>query len=145
MNILSSLLLPLVVATPFTEREKEGMDPLLWIQAENPLRQCEPEVDIIKMLMEGLILLCQTRRIRQELRAKKVYVICRNHDYASEDDGVHDLMQEIVNFLERDEDVHQTEEEEREALRQEQVATEATTSATPVMNPAALPLSDIDM
>ena len=29
---LTQLLFPLVTATPFTDKEKEGMDPVLWMQ-----------------------------------------------------------------------------------------------------------------
>jgi hypothetical protein len=32
LNITTPLLLPLVVNTPFTEEEKVGMDPVLWLQ-----------------------------------------------------------------------------------------------------------------
>lgn len=32
MNVIPVLLLPLVTATEFTEAEKVGMDPLLWMQ-----------------------------------------------------------------------------------------------------------------
>lgn len=32
MNVIPALLLPLVTETEFTEAEKEGMDPILWMQ-----------------------------------------------------------------------------------------------------------------
>ncbi len=50
------------------------MDPTLWLQAENPDKRVEPEVDIMKMLLECVILLCQRRGIREELRKRKVSV-----------------------------------------------------------------------
>lgn len=104
------------------------MDPLLWLQAENPSKQPDNDRDCVKMLLECIVLLCQTRSTRQFLRAQKVYPICRNLDYFLEDDKVtmvpcfkfrypiflishsfvymkvNDIVFEIVNFLEREDD-----------------------------------------
>jgi hypothetical protein len=104
VKILPTLLLPLVAPTPFTEQEKKGMDPLVWMQAEDPHRRPESNLDVVKMLLECIVLLCQRRVIRQELRAKKVYPVVRNLDLFLEDEGVNDVVVQIVDFVIRDEE-----------------------------------------
>ena len=53
------------------------------------------------------------RFIRNILRKSKVYPVCRNLDYYlhPNNDKVNEIMHEIVNFLERDEDPTEIEEE----------------------------------
>ena len=80
------------------------MDPMLWLQAENSKKQSDPAPDIVKMLLECIILLCQRRGVREELRKRKVYPICRNLDYMQEDEGVSTTILEIVNLLMGEED-----------------------------------------
>ena len=104
VRVLPFIMLPIIVATPFTDMEKNGMDPILWLNAENPAKKWESEVDILMMLLECIILLCQKRGIREELRKRQVYPMCRNLDYLQEDGGVSSLILEIVNLLMRDED-----------------------------------------
>ena len=104
VGVLPYIMLPIIVATPFTDMEKVGMDPMLWLNAENPSKKWEPEIDILSMLLECIILLCQKRGMREELRKKQVYPMCRNLDYLQEDEGVSNLILEIVNLLMRDED-----------------------------------------
>jgi hypothetical protein len=107
-NALTTLLIHLVAPTPFTSLEKTGMDPLLWMLADDPDKEFESDVNIRKMLLECLLLLCQTRSIRTYLRNKKVYPIIRNLDYAQEDESVSALILELVQFLMRDEDPSST-------------------------------------
>mmetsp|Transcript_9046 Transcript_9046/g.13594 ORF Transcript_9046/g.13594 Transcript_9046/m.13594 type:complete len:383 (-) Transcript_9046:52-1200(-) len=97
VNVVTPLLLPLVVNTPFTEQEKQGMDPILWMQGEEKI--VEPELDIQKMLLECIILLCQKRAMRDILRQKKAYYVVRNLDYAQDDSDISDTIYEIVNLL----------------------------------------------
>lgn len=104
VNVLNYLLMPIVDPTPFTDKEKEGMDPLLWMQAENPDKKVEPEQDILKMLIECLQLLCQRRGIREELRKRKVYYIIRNMDSKTEVEEINAAVYEVVNLLICDED-----------------------------------------
>jgi hypothetical protein len=103
-KILTSLLLPLVDANPFTDKDKEGMDPVLWMQAADPDKKLEPDLEIMKMLLECIILLCQRRGVREELRKRKVYPVIRNLDVKLEDEGVSAVLYEVVNFLIGDED-----------------------------------------
>jgi len=103
-KVLTPILLPLVDANPFTEKDIEGMDPVLWMQAANPDKKLEPDFGIMRMLLECIILLCQRRGLREELRKRKVYPVMRNLDIKIEDEGVSEVLYEVVNFLIGDED-----------------------------------------
>lgn len=104
VKVLPHLLLPLVCNTPFTEKEREGMEPILWMKAEDVDKTLEPDLEIMKMLLECIILLCQKRGMREELRKLKVYPVVKNLDLKIEDEGVSTAVYEIVNFLMGDED-----------------------------------------
>jgi hypothetical protein len=108
LNILPIILRPLIVNTPFTEKEKVGMEESLALMADNPETKPNADIEIIKMLLDCIMLLCQKRWTREHLRKKKVYPICRNIDYLLVDDKVNDIVFEIVNFLERDEDLSES-------------------------------------
>jgi len=103
VKILSAVLLPLIAPTPFTESEKKGMDPLLWMQAEDPDKRPDGDKIIVKMLLENLLLLCQKRASREELRKRKVYPIIRNLDLFLEDDEINTVVVDLVDLLIRDE------------------------------------------
>eukprot|EP01034_Spumella_vulgaris_P026921 gene26921-33570_t len=104
VKALNHLLMPLVHPTPFTEKEKEGMDVLLWMAAESPNKTVETERDILKMMLECVILLCQRRGVREVLRKGKVYYIVRNLDNSTEVEEINEAIYEIVNLLIMDED-----------------------------------------
>lgn len=142
LKITRYLLYPLVVATPFTDKEKVGMDAVLWMRADvlaaaNPKSSDdegegpslgqegqlvtsipageevdEPtkeavltpeEVQFSVMLLECVLLLCQTRIIREQLRKQQVYFVCRNFDIEVNDDDVSNVVNEIVQMLMREE------------------------------------------
>jgi len=104
LQILLYILPPLIAPTPFTEREKTGMNTQIAALAEDESKRPDSDINIVIMLMECVVLLCQTRVIRNILRKERVYYVCRNTDYYLENDRVNDIMHDIVNFLERDED-----------------------------------------
>mmetsp|Transcript_50634 Transcript_50634/g.100035 ORF Transcript_50634/g.100035 Transcript_50634/m.100035 type:complete len:322 (+) Transcript_50634:26-991(+) len=104
LKVVDEIALPLVVGIPFTEMERKNMNPILWLQAEVPDRVYEPELDIMKMLLECIVLLCQRRGIREELRKLRVYCVVKNLDLKVEDEGISAIIYEIVNFLMGDED-----------------------------------------
>ena len=85
-------------------QERDGMDVILWMQADNPDKKVEPEQDIMAMLLDCVILLCQKRGIREELRKGKAYYVVRNLDLKTEDETISEKIYEIVNFLMGDED-----------------------------------------
>ena len=64
----------------------------------------ESDIEILKLLLECILLLCQTRQSRSDLRIKKVYCICRNLDDYLENDEISEIIYEIVNLLMRDEE-----------------------------------------
>lgn len=119
VKVLTPLLMPCVVAAPFSDEEKTGMDPLLWMAAADPKKKHEPEVDILKMCVESLVLLCQHRNSREELRKRRIYPICKNLDIAQEDEAVSELILDIVNFMHRDEEEDSVEREKREKREKE--------------------------
>lgn len=80
------------------------MEPILWMKSEDVDKTLEPELDIMKMLLECIILLCQKRGMREELRKRKVYPVVKNLDLKVEDEGISTAIHEIVNFLMGDED-----------------------------------------
>lgn len=92
-------------------KDKEGMDPVLWLAAENPDKKLEPDLEVMKLLLDCLVLLCQKRYLRKELRKRKVYPIMRNLDLAVEDEAVSAVLYEVVNFLIGDEDPYETDEQ----------------------------------
>ena len=53
-------------------QEKVGMNPLWWLLASDPERVPEPDLEIMRMLLECIVLLCQRRGLREELRKRKV-------------------------------------------------------------------------
>lgn len=83
------------------------MSPVWWLLAESPDRLPDPEVDIQKMLLECIVLLCQRRGIREELRKMKVYNVVKNLDMHQENEEINQIICEIVNLLMGDED-HRT-------------------------------------
>jgi hypothetical protein len=59
----------------------------------------------MKMMLECLLLLCQRRGIREELRKRKVYPIMRNLDLKIENnEAISTAIYEVVNLLISDED-----------------------------------------
>ena len=103
-KILPYILHPLGGATPFDEKDRDGMDPRLWLAAEDKNKKYEPDVGVRKMLLECIILLCQKKPQRDILRKWRVYPVCRNLDLEQEDEGVSEVIYEIVNLLMRDEE-----------------------------------------
>ena len=116
LKILTYLLPLLITNTPFTAKEKIGLTPLFAIMAENPDQKPDSDVLCLTMIMEIIVLLCQTRIMRQMLRNMKVYSICRNLDYYLMNDRINEIMHDIVNFLERDDDPDEADEEEKEVV-----------------------------
>lgn len=56
------------------------------------------------MLLECIVLLCQRRGIREELRKLKVYNVVKNFHLQVEDEKIGEIIYQIVDFLMGDED-----------------------------------------
>ena len=119
LKVTTSLLYPCVVATPITDEEKMGMDPVLWMAASDSKKTYEPKLDILLMILESFILLCQVRAGRDTLRKQRIYPICRNLDYQQTDERVSELILDIVNFMHRDEEETSADREVREKREQD--------------------------
>lgn len=88
----------------------------------NPTKEVEPNPLIIYMIIECLLLLCQKRGIREELRKFKLYPIIRNLDLHVEvGEELRENIYKLVNFLvgEEDKDAHvDTYEEDKNNLNE---------------------------
>ena len=100
----------MVTSAPMITKESERRNTNVLIEdttdkSDLPMNTApfEREYDISNMILECIILLCQTRIIRTELRSRQVYVICRNYDIEVNQDRISELMNEIVQLLMRDE------------------------------------------
>ena len=136
LRVMRYLLYPLVVGTPFTEKERVGMEAVLWMRAdalaavrpssaseegegptlgqegtmvtsvpvgEEPEPVGEPvlspdEVTLAVLVLECVLLLCQTRIVREQLRKQQVYC-----DVEVNNDSVSNITNEIVQLLMREE------------------------------------------
>jgi hypothetical protein len=103
-NCVDHLVLPLVPPTPFTDVEKTGMHPVLWMQAERPEKVIEPDYELLTLLLECVQLLCQRRGLREELRKRRVYIVVKNLDLVVEDEKQSEIIYAIVDLLMGDED-----------------------------------------
>lgn len=63
----------------------------------------ETNIEIATRIFECVLILCQTRIIRDELKKIKIYPILRNFDIEMGNDDVNTVMADIVNFLQREE------------------------------------------
>jgi hypothetical protein len=101
-KIVVHLLYPLVGPEEFDLDEKTGMDPQLWIEGCDKDR--EGDDDIRLLLLETLLLLCATgRHSRKILREQKVYAVIKALDLVEEETEHSEKIDEIVQFLMRDE------------------------------------------
>ena len=101
VKILSFILPPIVThESPFSEKEKAKLDPRIWMQADNPDKQLDPDLEVVKMVLECLVLLCQRRVMREELRKMHVYFVVKNlATEVLDHDPLTDLIQQIVDLL----------------------------------------------
>lgn len=76
----------------------------LSLLSQGPNKKPDPETDIQKMLLECLQLLGQKRGMREEMRKRKVYPICRNLDYLQDNEEISAIIYEIVQLTMGDED-----------------------------------------
>eukprot|EP00980_Cylindrotheca_fusiformis_P004273 scaffold918_cov126-Cylindrotheca_fusiformis.AAC.52 len=103
LKITSHLLYPLAGPEELDLDEKQGMDPDLWLQGPDKVR----EVDVTTRLhlLESILLLCATgRRSRETLRLARTYVILKYCDMVEEEETVSERINECVQYLRRDEE-----------------------------------------
>ena len=113
INIMNYILAPLILGE-FSEMERQGMDITLYCLSLVENKTYEPEEDILMMLLECIVLLCQKRYLRDELRKRKVYSVIKNLDLKlADDEATHDkfseIIRNIVDFQMRDESFEEEE------------------------------------
>mmetsp|Transcript_31592 Transcript_31592/g.94521 ORF Transcript_31592/g.94521 Transcript_31592/m.94521 type:complete len:481 (-) Transcript_31592:196-1638(-) len=102
VDLTKHILYPLAGPEELDVDERSGLDPELWLEGPDKVR--EPVRDVRLLLVETLLLLCATgRRSREVLRAKRTYVILKTMDLAEDDGDVSSRVDECVQFLRRDE------------------------------------------
>jgi len=103
VNIGSHILYPLAGPEELDMDEKQGMDPDLWIEGPDKVR--EPDITTRLLLVEAILLLCATgRRSRETLRVQRIYVILKMADMVEESEEVSERISDCVQFIRRDEE-----------------------------------------
>jgi len=101
-NLLPYILLPLMGPEEYADDDTEGM--LDELQLLEPDKQREPDVEIMKTHLETLLLLSTTREGRDVLRKVKVYPIVRECHLHTEDEGVQEACDRVVQIIMRKEE-----------------------------------------
>jgi hypothetical protein len=88
-------------ARPISEEDLEGAPKEVVAAAASPLTLApEPHAEIRLMIVEALLLLCQSRDGRDALRACRAYPILREWHLVESDDGVNEAVEQIVDRTE---------------------------------------------
>lgn len=104
VKILTPLLLPLAGPEELDWEDRRGMDPDLWLDGPDQLR--DVDVTTRQHCVESILLLCATggRKARETLRLARTYVILRQADLVEESSVVSERIEECVQYLRRDEE-----------------------------------------
>jgi hypothetical protein len=102
-KILTPLLSPLAGPEELDWDEKQGMDPDLWLQGPDKVRDID--VATRQHCVEALLLLCASgRQSRKAIRLGRTYVILKYADMVEESETVSERINECVQYLRRDEE-----------------------------------------
>lgn len=102
VNILPYILLPIMGNEEYSMEDTEGM--LEDLQLLPPDKEREKDHEILKTHLETLLLLTSTREGRDKLRETKVYPIVRECHLHTDDDGVREGCDRLVQVIMRDEE-----------------------------------------
>ncbi len=103
VKIIQKILYPLAGPEELEVDEKRGMDPDLWLEGPDKIREVDDVTRVL--LVEALLLLCAAgRKARESLRLQKTYTILKLLDMVEETEEVSERINEIVQFLRRDEE-----------------------------------------
>ncbi|KAF1841908.1 DUF383-domain-containing protein [Cucurbitaria berberidis CBS 394.84] len=105
-NLLPYILLPLMGPEEYSDEDTEGM--LDELQLLEPDKEREKDVEIMKTHLESLLLLSTTKEGRAALRGVKVYPIVRECHLHTDDEGVREACDRVVQILMRDEEGEET-------------------------------------
>lgn len=102
VGILTHLLYPLAGPEELEMEEKVGMDPELWLEGPDKVREPCPATRLL--LVDAILLLCASgRQSRNYLRTHRAYVIIKMADMVEDNEKVGDKIEQVVQFLRRDE------------------------------------------
>jgi len=103
VEIVPKILYPLAGPEELDIGEKRGMDPDLWLEGPDKVR--EPDEVTRILLVEAILLLCASgRRWRKVIRVQKTYVVLKMMDMSEESEEVSEKINECVQYLRRDEE-----------------------------------------
>ena len=101
--ILTPLLLPLMGPEELDFDDKKGMDPDLWLDGPDQMRDVD-EITRLYCVESILALLATGRASRKTIRVAKSYAILKACDLVESSEVVSERISECVNFLRRDEE-----------------------------------------
>ena len=102
VNVVNHILYPLAGPEELDDFEKKGMDPDLYLDGPDKVR--EPIQTTRLLLVEAILLLCASgRKSRESLRVKRTYVVIKLADMAEESEDVSEVIGDCVQYLRRDE------------------------------------------
>uniref|UniRef100_A0A060T8C6 Protein HGH1 homolog n=1 Tax=Blastobotrys adeninivorans TaxID=409370 RepID=A0A060T8C6_BLAAD len=103
INLLPYILLPLADASD-EYREDELFELPDELQLLPPDKKREPELEIVKTMVESLLLLCTKREMREYLRLRSFYPVIRELHKNVEEDEIRQLSERLVQMLMGDEE-----------------------------------------
>ena len=103
VKVTKHILYPLAGPEELDLDEKKGLDPDLWLEGPDKVR--DPDFTTRLYLVESILLLCASgRKSRETLRLERVYVILKWADMVEAKEEVSERINECVQFLRRDEE-----------------------------------------
>lgn len=103
VKLTKHILYPLAGPEELDLDEKKGLDPDLWLEGPDKVREPDPTTRLF--LVESILLLCASgRKSRERLRLERVYVILKWADMVEEKEEVSERINECVQYLRRDEE-----------------------------------------
>jgi hypothetical protein len=103
VKITPQILYPLAGPEELEMDEKKGMDPDLWLEGPDKVRELDETTRLL--LVECILLLCACgRKARESLRLERTYIVLKFADMVEESEMVSEKINECVQFLRRDEE-----------------------------------------
>jgi hypothetical protein len=103
VDVIPKILYPLAGPEELSIDEKRGMDPDLWLEGPDKVR--EPDHVTRLLLVESILLLCASgRKSRENIRVQRTYVILKMMDLTEESEEISERINECVQYIRRDEE-----------------------------------------
>merc|ERR1712166_349794 len=104
-HVLTPLLLPLMGPESLTLEEKVNMDPDLWLQGPDQIRDLDSTTRLY--CVESILTLLATgRNSRQFMTSNQTYIVLKKCDAIEENEVVSDRIGECITLLRRDNDIN---------------------------------------